>query len=209
MSQISNKITEEVIVEDENKTLRQLVLENKSNLSDATLSDATLRRADLSDADLSDADLRGANLSDADLRGANLRGADLSDATLRGANLRGANLSGAKGVQTSAEFLEQFDKDELGILVYKRISAGQTTYALNTAWVIEEGSVLTENVNPTKTQECGCGVNFGTKQWCENNYQSADLWLCRIAWIDLADVVVPYNSDGKARCARLTLLKKV
>jgi len=26
-------------------------------------------------------------------------------------------------------------------------------------------------------------------------------------WEDLADVVVPYNTDGKARCARLQLIE--
>ena len=32
------------------------------------------------------------------------------------------------------------------------------------------------------------------------------LWRCRIRWIDLADLVVPYHTDGKARAGRVELL---
>lgn len=35
------------------------------------------------------------------------------------------------------------------------------------------------------------------------------IYRCRIRWIDLAGVVVPYNTDGKARCARLEILEQV
>ena len=190
-----------------------------ADLRGANLIDADLRVADLRGADLSDADLRGANLIDADLRGADLRGANLIDANLRGANLHGANLidanlidanlSGARGLSTSAEWLATFDADADGVRVYKRIGATRTQYALPARWVIEPGAVLTEVVNPCRTTECGCGVNFATREWCDAHYTDSALWLCRIAWIDLADVVVPYGTDGKARCARLTLLRVV
>jgi uncharacterized protein YjbI with pentapeptide repeats len=140
---------------------------------------------------------------------ANLRGADLSDANLRGADLSDANLSAAKGLKTAADFLSQFKQDELGILVYKRIGNGKTQYAPPSEWKIKRGAVLTEVVNPTRTQECGCGVNFGTLEWCKANYTEADLWLCRVRFIDLADVCVPFMLDGKARCARLELIRKV
>jgi hypothetical protein len=69
--------------------------------------------------------------------------------------------------------------------------------------------VLTEIVNPDRCTDCGCGVNFGTRDWVAKNYPDADLWRCRIDWIDLAGVVVPFNTDGKARCGRLTLLEKI
>ena len=160
-------------------------------------------------ADLSNADLSNADLSNADLRYADLRYADLSNADLSNANLSNADLSNAKNLKHAADFLCQFKQDELGLLVYKRIENGKTTYPLRSDWKIKRNAILTENPNPTKTQECGCGVNFGTLEWCKKNYEYADLWLCRIAWIDLADVIVPFETDGKARCAKLTLLKKV
>ena len=132
----------------------------------------------------------------------NLSGADLS-----GANLSGADLSGAKGLLTAAEFLSQFESDELGIIVYKRIGAGQTIKNPPEHWQIEAGKFLTETVNSTRTQECGCGVNFGNLEYCQKNHTKADLWKCRIRWIDLADVCVPYHTDRKARCASLELLE--
>ena len=156
---------------------------------------------------LNRADLSGANLSGANLSGANLSGADLSGANLNRADLSGANLSGVVGLITPQDFLKNFDQDEKGILVWKRI--GKTDYTLPSYWKISPESFLTEVVNPLPTVTCGCGVNFGTKEWARVNYETSQLWLCRINWIDLASVVVPYNTDGKARCGRLELIKKV
>ena len=209
MSKIENNWNENVIAEDENKSIRELVLANLANLSDADLIGANLSDANLRSANLSGADLRGANLRGADLRNTNLRGANLRNADLIGADLRDADLSGAKNLLNAAKFLEQFEQDELGIIVYKRIGRGLTTHPIPSGWKIKQGSFLEENPNPNPTQECGCGVNFGTLDWCKRAYKSADLWKCRVRWIDLADVCVPYNTDGKARCARLELLEIV
>jgi hypothetical protein len=186
-----------------------------ANLSGADLSWADLSWADLSGADLSGANLSGANLSEADLsranlsranlRRADLSGANLSEADLRGANLRWADLSRAKGLLDSTEWLKaNFEHDTEGIIVYKCI--GNTEYTAPAHWTIEPGAYLTEVVNPSRTSDCACGVNFGTRAWCEAHYTTADLWRCRIEWLDLAGVVVPYHTDGKARCERLKLL---
>jgi hypothetical protein len=191
-------------------------------LRDADLSGAILRDADLSGAILSRADLRGANLylailRDADLRDADLSRADLRDANLSGANLRSAilsradlrdaNLSGATGLLSAIEWLAQCKTCDRGWLVYKRI--GKTEYLCPSHWVIEPDRILTEVCNPDRCTECGSGVNFGTRGWCDNHYQSATLWRCLIRWQDGPGVVVPYNTDGKARCERLQLLEIV
>ena len=190
MAEILNRITGDIIAKDDNKTIQELALASLANLSNA--------------------DLRYANLSNADLSNANLSNANLRYANLSNANLSGANLSGAQGLKRAADFLSQFKQDDLGLLVYKRIEGvnGDTQYSPNPNWTIKKGEFLEENPNPTKTQECGCGVNFGTLQYCKENYRNADLWLCRILWIDLADVIVPFGTDGKARCARLQLVKR-
>jgi len=96
---IKNRYIDEIIAEGE--TVKQIAMDNKTNLRGANLRGANLRGADLYGANLRGADLRGAdlygaNLRGADLRGANLRGADLRGANLRGADLYGANLRGAK-----------------------------------------------------------------------------------------------------------------
>ena len=180
---------------------------SKAKLSGANLSEAKLYRANLSGANLSEADLSKANLSMADLSMANLSEADLSGTKLSGADLSKANLSKAKGVQTSESFMSQFNRTTEGVVVFKRI--GNTNYSPPSSWALNPGSVISEVVNPYRTTMCGCGVNFGTLKWCNANYQSSALWKCLIRWIDLADVVVPFGTDGKARCGRMTLLEKV
>jgi hypothetical protein len=178
-----------------------------ANLQGANLHLTNLHGADLHGADLQGADLQGANLQDADLQGANLRGAQLRGANLRDTQLRGANLSSCKGLLNAAEWIRSnFVVERDYIIVYKRI--GQTTYPTPLNWSIEENSVLTEVVHPDRTLDCACGINFGTLKWCSDNYTAAQLWACKIEFFDLADVVVPYNTDGKARCGRLTLLYK-
>jgi uncharacterized protein YjbI with pentapeptide repeats len=158
-------------------------------------------------ADGAHATLSNADLSDATLSNADLRDADLRDADLRSANLSSANLSGAKGLLAAADWLARFDRDAEGVIVFKAI--GATDHAPPATWLIEPGAVLSETCAPTRTQLCGCGVNFGTLAFVLNAYTGSPVWRCRIAWFDLADVCVPYNTDGKARCARLTLLDVV
>ena len=179
-----------------------------ANLRGADLSGANLREADLSWADLSEADLSGANLRGANLREADLSWADLSEANLREADLSGADLSETVGLLDAAAWLRaNFETDAEGVVVYKRI--GSTGYPTPASWLIEPGAYLTEVVNPSRTVLGACGVNFGTRAWCDKCYIDAALWRCRIEWLDLAGVVVPYHTDGKARCARLRLLEIV
>ena len=147
-------------------------------------------------------------MSNADLSNARLSNARLSNADLSEANLSNADLSGAKGLLDPVDWLKtNFESDAEGVIVYKRI--GETEFDAPAHWTVEPGVYLTEVVNPTRSVECGCGVNFGTHDWCSQNYTRATLWRCRIEWWDLAGVVVPYNTDGNARCARLRLLKPV
>jgi uncharacterized protein YjbI with pentapeptide repeats len=187
-----------------------------ANLSRADLLDAYLAGADLAGANLSRADLAGANLAranlaganlagaylaGADLAGANLAGANLLDADLSGANLAGANLSRALGLRAASSYFDDLERDDLGFIVYKRIDmqrTGFTQYNAPDTWKIEPGAIIEEIPDPSRTVECGCGVNFGTLEWCKSNYTSATLWRCRIRYEWLAGVVVPYHTDGKA-----------
>ena len=192
--------------------LRSAVLRG-AVLSRADLRGANLRGANLRGADLRDADLRGANLRDANLRDADLSGADLSDADLRGANLRGADLrgadlSGCKGLISATEWLlANFEDVGDHFLVYK--SFGQY-YTSPESWEIKPGSVIVENgVNPDRGTDCGSGINFATLGWLKGDGVLDDaIWVCRLDKNDLVDTVVPFSTDGKARCRRLTLLHK-
>jgi hypothetical protein len=193
-----------------------------ADLHGANLRGADLRGADLRGADLYGADLHGANLRDANLRDANMCSANLYDANLRAADLRGANLraadlrdadlrdadlSQAKSIPTAKSFLSQFETTRWGLIVFKAI--GKTYFNTPTTWKIQELAFIEENVNPMVTVDCGCGVNFATLKWIRENLPSSAIWKCLIRWEDLADVVVPYHTDGKARCARLQLLEEI
>ena len=170
---------------------------------------ANLRNADLIGANLIDADLSGAKLSGADLIGAklshaNLIDADLSEAKLSHANLIGADLSEAKGLELSSDYMEKhFDKTPDGYIAYKTFDGN---YKHPESWDIKPGSVISENVNPCRTDTCGSGINVAPLRWVENKYKG-DIWKVLIRWEWLPGVVVPYNTDGKIRCERVQLLE--
>lgn len=182
-------------------------LRGESDGVKANLSGADLSGANLSGADLSYANLSYANLSYADLSYADLSGADLSYADLIGADLIGADLSYAKGLLSAIDFLkEHFEMTNEGFIAYKTFGS---EYNPPEKWVIQPGSVITENVNFDTTNTCGCGINVAPLKWVQNVYGGDDIWkvLIRFEW--LAGVCVPYNSDGKIRCERVQLLEIV
>ena len=177
-----------------------------ADLSGADLSWAKLSGADLSGADLSRADLSGTDLSGTDLSRAKLSGAKLSGADLSGADLSGADLSGAKGLTSAADFLKtHFEQTEAGYIAYKTFNS---QYRAPSAWSIEKGSIIEENVNFDRCEDCGCGINVAPIEWVERHYRGA-VWKVLIRWEWLAGVCVPYRSDGKIRCERVELLEIV
>ena len=177
-----------------------------ANLSFANLSDANLRGANLSDANLSFANLSDANLSFANLSDANLSFANLSFANLSDANLSDANLSDADGLLSAIDYLkEHFEITPEGFIAYKTFG-GQ--YRPPEKWVIQPGSIITENVNFDRCRDCGCGINVAPLEWVKRNYPG-EIWkvLIRFEW--LAGVCVPYHTDGKIRCERVELVEIV
>lgn len=62
MAQIRNRFTNEIMFEDENKSIKQLCEENKVNLNGANLNRADLEWADLEGANLEGVNLEGVNL---------------------------------------------------------------------------------------------------------------------------------------------------
>jgi len=180
---------------------------SEADLSEADLSKADLSKADLSEADLSKADLSKADLSEADLRWADLRGADLRWANLSEADLRGANLSEAEGLLSAIEYLEQnFEKTAEGFIAYKTFA---DVYKPPEKWVIQAGSIITENVNFERSNDCGCGINVAPLKWVKKNSAVREIWKVLIKWEWLAGVCVPYHTDGKIRCEKVQLLELV
>ena len=158
-------------------------------------------------AKLSGADLCRADLSRADLRRADLCCADLSRADLCGADLRGADLCGATGLLNPIDYLaEKFERTEDGYVVYKVFNE---CYASPTEWKVEPGEIITEQVNFCRVDEYGCGINAAPLEWVKRKYPEKDIYKLLIKWEWLAGVVVPYNTDGKIRCARAQIIGKV
>lgn len=172
---------------------------------------ADLRRADMYDAKLNDANLNSANMCFAKLNGANLSGAKLNNANLLGthllgANLSGANLSGVDGLLSAVDFMKaNFERTENGYIAYKTFGA---QYTPPEKWEIKPGSIIEENVNFDRCNDCGCGINVAPIQWVKDNYKE-DVWKVLIRWEWLAGVCVPYNTDGKIRCERVELIEIV
>lgn len=158
------------------------------------------------EASLSQAQFCYAILHCVNFSNANLAGANFSYATLNNVNFSGADLSGAIGLADPIKFIEGFECDDKGVIVYKAI--GSTEYKRPDRWEIKAGAFLEEEVNPDRSCACGCGVNFGTLDYCAINYRyKCTIWKCRIRWKDLVGVVVPYRTEGKARCRRLELIE--
>ena len=130
--------------------------------------------------------------------------ANLSYANLSYANLRRANLSSATGLIQQWEFLKNnFYSTAEGIVAYKTFG---DTYSPPAKWKLEKGSVITENVDFNRTNDCGCGINVATLEWVKK-YCRGEIWKVLIRWEWLAGVCVPYNSDGKIRCECVELIE--
>ncbi len=192
-------------------TLSKIIL-NSNSCKNASFQHTSLDRADLRNNNFTGSNFTGAILNHSDLRGSNLTNCDLSNASLCNANLNKCNLSGCIGLLDPIEFLcnrENFESDDLGILCYKIFFQDEFSLSRRPRhWKIEENSQISEVVNPDRTSQCGSGVHVGTYNWCKANLQkySDPIWLVRIKWKHLAGVVVPYNTDGKFRCSRATLV---
>jgi hypothetical protein len=185
-----------------------------ANMSEANMRDADMRGADMSGADMRGANMSGANMSEANMRGANMRGANMRDADMRGADMRdadmrGADMSGASGILAASLYIAPFERCADGIIVYRWERGCNAAPA---GWFFAPGMVISESgINPDRCTECGSGVNFATRQWCKKTdiSHSGPLWKCLIPWAQVADVVVPFHTDGKARCRMLVLLNTV
>ena len=183
------------------------------SLRGASLQRANLHGANLYKTDLSYANLRGADLSEAgltytDLTMADLTGANLTNATIYEATINNTNLSEAIGIMSSIDYLkENFEFTSEGIIAYKVFN---TFRKRPEHWVLEEGSVLTENVNFNRANDCACGINLGSLEYIKDSFRpTKEVWkvLIRNEW--LPGIVVPYNTRGQIRCERCELIEMV
>ena len=111
------------------------------------------------------------------------------------------------GITTNADFLNNLEKTEEGVVAYKCF--GYTVYSQ--PWAPKIGDVITETVNFNRVDTCGCGINIATEEWMVRNPLNLQgVWYkVLIKWIDLSDAVVPFSSDGKFRVSRCTIQDQV
>jgi uncharacterized protein YjbI with pentapeptide repeats len=123
------------------------------------LSAADLHLMNLKQADLSGADLTGAQMDTANLSGASLRGADLSRATGSFIRLTGADLSGARLVEFTASYDQNFRGAILRGADLSRARLNSTFWhEADISGAILSGADLTEGYELTQEQlDRACG----------------------------------------------------
>jgi len=178
-----------------------------SDLKGANLQYANLNWTNLDNVDLSYANLRFASLKKASLCFASLRNTNLTGADLFNANLREADLSGATGLLNPIEYIkDNFETTKDGIICYKIFNL---MYLVSPNWKIKKGAIIEEEVNYDRTSNCGSGINVGTLDWVSQWGNWHVVWKLLIRWEWLAGVCVPYNTDGKIRCAKAQLIEPI
>ena len=176
------------------------------SLRGADLRCASLYQTNLVGADLTLTNLENASLYKSDLSNASLQYAKMLNADLKYVNLSGADLSGAEGLLSAIDYMKNFECTNDGYIVYKCFNG---IFPTPYKWDIAIGSVIEEEVNPNRTDVCGCGINVAPLDWVRDHYPQKPVYKLLIRWEWLAGVVVPYNTDGKIRCARAEIIERV
>jgi len=158
------------------------------------------------DADFFNSTFTDTHFNTCKLNRARFNKADTTNIVFSDCSMAGIHLSGAI-TQTPKQFMDKlFKRDEKGWIVYKGFGC---EYMTPDYWSVKEGGFIEEAVNPDRTSDCGCGINFATISWIKDHYNSSPIWKCRVNFEDACGIVVPYGSTGKARCDRLEILERI
>lgn len=158
---------------------------------------------------LDNVDFSNANLTGTTFYGSILRNVDFTNAIIDYIELKPLYLINVKGLPTQKEMLDKlFEKTDKGYIVYKTFG---TYYGVPRYWEIEENSIITENVDIDRKNDCSYGINVATLDWIkrQTNHINQPIWECLLSFGDLDKVCVPYGTDGKIRCGRLKLLERL
>jgi hypothetical protein len=217
---VSKEKLEEIRNGGKNQDLSGLDL-SKTNLRYADLEGANLEGADLKRANLEGVNLERANLKEADLYGAYLRDANLREADLTNANLihaefKYAHLNKTKGIISQKNWLDKtFKKGPDFYIVYTILGSSNwcSQFYQYENWEIEKNSFIERECYPYRTRWRDEGICFGLFDWMKEERDTflpaGNIWECRLYFKDLFDVVVPYATNGYARCSKLQLIKVI
>jgi uncharacterized protein YjbI with pentapeptide repeats len=185
----------------------------RADLTEADFTDADLRHAEICEADLTGAKFYNADLEDADLKGANLTNADLTGANIRGVKFADAILTDIKGILNPADWIleqvacGQLEQTAEGIVAYKQFVTwpqDQNYYKAPDLWDIQPGTEFVQEPNLVQTGKQG-GLDVTVKGWTGYAFR-VPIWRVLIRWVDLAQTVVPYHTQGEFRTGRFTTL---
>lgn len=170
------------------------------------------KNVDCSDMNFTDISFAGATFinvyfGNTNFTNVSFEGATFINAHFEGATFKYVDFSGSKGLLNPIDYLNKnFEKTEEGYIVYKTFGK---FYNAPDNWKIEPNSIIEEEVDYNRCDECGCGINVATKKWVEedNILIKRAVWKLLIKWEWLPTVVVPYNTNGKIRCGKAMLLE--
>jgi uncharacterized protein YjbI with pentapeptide repeats len=133
-------------------------------------------------------------------------GSDFTGAIFTNVNLGNSKFSGCKGILKQSTFLENLEKTDEGYIAYKTFGA---FYEPPKYWNIKKGSVIEEIVCHDRSIQCSFGINVGTRDWIKDNSITFYAWKVLIKFEDIADICVPYNTNGKFRVGKCTLIDEL
>jgi len=150
-----------------------------------------------------------------ELKSCDFKYADFTRTLFVGSHFNDCDMSQAKGLISQSEWIKNnLEATSNGYICYKSFNE---YYSPPNSWhPIELGKYVEENVNTSRTSLCSYGVNIGTLDFAARSIQCIPVesdynpvYECLIEFADLADVVVPFNTDGKFRAGRVKILRKI
>ena len=131
-----------------------------------------------------------------------LKGAALSDITMVN-----VDLSQSRGLPYQADYIRMhFEYDQKGFYAYKVFDV---FYQAPESWIRRRGEEIKEAVDMDRFNRCSYGVNVATKHWIKQFFRADPglyVWKVLIPWKYVADVCVPFMTEGTIRCARCILV---
>ena len=139
-----------------------------------------------------------------------LKECDLTGVALSDITMLNTDLSQSRGLPSQADYIRMhFESDEKGFYAYKVFDV---VYQAPESWIRRRGEEIKEVVNMDRFNRCSYGVNVATKHWIHQSFRADPglyVWKVLIPWKYVADVCVPFMTEGTIRCGRCILIESM
>ena len=181
-----------------------------SNFEDLNAHRVKFMSTDLTDSSFKHSEFEDSGFINSILRSCCFSHSKFNNLKIGSTDLRGIDFSSSVGLLNPIDFLkENFEWENNCLIVYKVFGVN---YDINPNWIIEEGSIISEEVNYDRTLDCACGISVGNIKLISImsfSYGNKQVWKCRILPEWLPGVVVPYNSICQVRSSKIQLIEKI